>query len=188
MAVSSVKEFEDQKNKLDDESLKLLGIAGGRGGIQNIRGDHTEWELYDELRVYLNAHTDQEKFVISGPCLKTPDSKSDKTEEHHIILISKNEKTCYCIESKHSLSTSVKSATRQLSEMQILLQSYFGDQFVSGEWRYVSIIHHVENKSGKKICSECEPFIIKPGEISYKLQEIEKKLGNQVTTANHNEY
>ena len=63
-AVKTVKEFEDQKEVLDDYGMKVLGISGSKAGnqvLKNIIGDHTEWELYDDLKTYLTSHVDQEK-------------------------------------------------------------------------------------------------------------------------------
>ena len=79
-AVKTVKEFEDQQRGLNDEA-KALGIKGGQAGSQllkNVVGDHTEWGLCDELKTYYDKHLDKKKFVLLGPCFKTPES--DKNE------------------------------------------------------------------------------------------------------------
>ena len=123
-AVKTVKEFEDQKEVLNDYGMKVLGISGSKAGnqvLKNIIGDHTEWELYDDLKTYLTSHVDQEKVVLFGPCFKTPSSDRTKVEEHDVLIISKKDKTCICIESKHSLSSkSINSSCVQLKGMQQL--------------------------------------------------------------------
>ena len=117
-AVKTVNEFEDQKEVLDDYGMKVLGISGSKAGnqvLKNIIVDHTEWELYDDLKTYLTGNVDQEKVVLFGPCFKTPSSDRTKVEEHDVLIISKKTKTCICIESKHSLSVkSINSAYVQL--------------------------------------------------------------------------
>ena len=70
--------------------------------------------------------------------------------------------------------------------MHQLLERYFGDQFSSGEWRCVSVLHYVENKSGRHICPTCEKFIVKPGELNGKLMEIENLVKHQRPKCNPN--
>ena len=74
--------------------------------------------------------------------------------------------------------------------MQQLLINYFGLDFTSGEWRFVSVLHYVQNKTGRKICSTCEQFIVKSGELSTKLEKIEYLVKHDRTTCcpNHLEY
>ena len=164
--------------------LKIGRLSDG-SWRKDIKGDHAEWDLNDELKAHYQNHVDQ--FILLGPSFKTPDSV--KTEEHDAVIISKNDKIAICIESKYSYSTSTKSAVAQLSGMKKVLENYFGPQFTSGEWRYVSVIHCVENSS-KKICSTCEQFIVKPGELSAKLKHIEElvKQEQPTCTPEHLEY
>ena len=171
-----------------------MGISGGQAGTQllkNIQGDLVEWDLNDELRAYYEQHVDQEKLILLGPCFKTPDSGNTKVEEHDAVIISKNDKIAICIESKNSLNASAnKSAVAQLSGMKKVLENYFGPNFTSGEWRYVSVLHYVKNVTGRNICSTCEQFIVKPGELSAKLEHIEDlvKQERPTCTPDHVEY
>ena len=163
--------------------LKIGRLSDG-SWRRDIKGDHAEWDLNDELKAYYQNHVDQEKFILLGRSFKTPDSV--KTEEHDAVIISKNAKIAICIESKYSLSTSAKSADAQLHSLKNVLENYFGPQFTSGGWRYVSVIHCVENSS-KKICSTCEQFIVKPGELSAKLKHIEELVKQERPTCTTNQ-
>ena len=93
------------------------------------------------------------------------------------------------IESKYKLTNGYNSAFAQLENMKKVLENYFGHQFSSGDWRYVSVLHYVENKN-KNICSTCEQFIVKPGELSAKLGNIEDLVKQERPTCSpsHVEY
>ena len=66
--------------------LKIGRLSDG-SWRKDIKGDHAEWDLNDELKAYYEKHADQAQFILLGPCFKTPDSVNTE-EEHDAVIIS----------------------------------------------------------------------------------------------------
>ena len=129
-------------------------------------------------------YKDKVVVVLHGAELLIPGGKKGHKQESDIIIINKILKYIMIIEAKLTLSnikanakrgSPIDSATKQLSTTKNILEKYFCKD-ISTDWLFIGAIFYKHLEEHTTFCSECEPFVIKTGEIGSKLNMIEKKL------------
>ena len=114
-AVVGTEEYEEQKQKLDEQLKITLGIKSGTEESQLHSGDLTELELSDTLKKFFAERPD-EVIIFQGPKFKTPGANKAE-QEHDFVLVFKKLKCIICIESKTSLEG--KSAQKGLKSQTV---------------------------------------------------------------------
>ena len=72
--------------------------------IHHAKGDHTEKELFQELKKFYSSTSDQEVVVYHGPEIRKPGESKAFYQESDFVIVNKNSKSIYDIECKTTLS------------------------------------------------------------------------------------
>ena len=110
--VVDISRFESRKRKLDEMAqvegpavLEQLGMkAGPAKEVPHAKGDLAEKELREELKKFYDSASDKEVVVYNGPWIRVPGESISSYQEKDCVIVNKNTKTVYNIESKAKLA------------------------------------------------------------------------------------
>merc|ERR1712004_739636 len=156
--------------------LDQLGMKPGPPKeIQHAKGDLVEKELYEELKDFYRDAPDKETVVYHGPEIRKPGQSRALYQESDFVIINKNTKSIYNIESKSTLTGIVgKRAIEQTQKLKQILEEFFTKEFSTKDWVFVGMIYTNTINTQTPPCAECINFIINgPVEVATKLNNIE---------------
>ena len=104
--------FESRKRKCDEMAERegqavldqLCMKPGPPKEIQHAKGDLVEKELYEELKKFYRDVADKEVVVYHGPEIRKPGESRALYQESDFVIINKNTRSIYDIESKSTLA------------------------------------------------------------------------------------
>ena len=184
--VVDIVRFVSRKRKLDEMAeieghlvLDQLDMKPGPAKeIQHAKGDLVEKELYKDLKKFYKKATDKETVVYHGPEIRKPGESRALYQESDFVIINKNTKSIYDIESKSTLTGIVaKRAIEQTQKLKQILEEFFAEGFSTKDWIFVGMIYTNTMNTQTPPCAECSKFIINgPTEVANKLDNIEAHL------------
>ena len=146
--------------------------------LSHAKGDRTELGLAEELKTFYSG---KEVVVLLGPTFRKPGGQLGHNQEHDVVIVDRALKVVIGIESKTFLNDKIcHSVVEQTERLRKLVEEYFSEELVSGEWRFVPLVyyHTIKTKSKLPICPDCAPFTIQgPGKVAAKLATMEAHQG-----------
>ena len=199
--VVDVSRFGERKRKIDSmgpAALQLVDMKLSQQGepeeMSHVKGDLAEKELVDELKRLLTTDgCDKEMVVYQGPSIRKPRKSKAFDQENDVVIIRKNTKTIYNIESKARLAKRPgNKAVKQIQELKKILEEFFAPEFAAGDWCFAGMMYTQEINPNNNICSDCSQFIIqRTAEVATKLNNVEAHLNTvrpQQVASSHLEY
>ena len=184
--VVDMAKFVSRKRKLDEmaeiEGQAVLDQLGMEPGppkeIKHAKGDLVEKELYEELKDFYRDAPDKETVVYHGPEIRKPGQSRALYQESDFVIINKNTKSIYDIESKSSLTGIVgKRAIEQTQKLKQIMEEFFTEEFSTKDWVFVGMIFTNTIDTQTAPCAECSKFIITgPIDVANKLNNIGANL------------
>jgi len=194
--VVDIPRFESRKRKLDEMAqvegpavLEQLGMkAGPAKELPHAKGDLVERELRVELKKFFDSASDKEVVVYNGPWIRVPGKSLASYQENDFVIVNKNTKTVYNIESKSKLAERPgNKATEQTQKLKKILEEFFATEFSSKDWCFVGMIYTNEINPNNTFCADCSQFIINGrAEVATKLNYVSTLLKQVVPS--HTEY
>ena len=194
--VVDISRFESRKGILDEMAqvegtavLEQLGMKGGPAKeVQHAKGDLVEKGLREELKKFYDSASDKEVIVYNGSWIRVPGESKASYQEKDFVIVNKNTKTVYDIESKAKLAERPgNKAVEQTQKLKKILEEFFAPEFASNDWSFVGMIYTNEINPNNTFCADCSQFIINgPAEVATKLNYIATLLKPVVPS--HTEY
>jgi hypothetical protein len=144
----------DENKWTSDQTEQLKNQSGF------IKGDKSEYCLFNKIQETFCSKTNETKddddavLVIHG--FKSTDA--DEEGETDFVIVSKQRKHIYIIESKDSKHKAIKNVVDQLKRVKNYLQKYFG-AFLKG-WKIILCVYFHINNPALEFCDNCEPFVL----------------------------
>jgi len=141
----------DENKWTPDQTEQLKNQSGF------IKGDTSEYCLFNKIQETFCSKTNETKddddalLVIHG--FKSTDA--DEEGETDFVIVSKQRKHIYIIESKHKATRKVVS---QLRRAKHYLEKYFG-AFLKG-WKFILCVYFHVNNPALEFCDNCKPFVL----------------------------